>query len=781
MKTKKVKLMITIILTFILIFNISFPVMVKALASDVLISLGTGKYQIEVIKTSTVEDIIKVLGEPKLTTPSAFGGNAYAFYTDDNYNNYLYIETLEDGQIFSYGSIDKTFKTNTYSYGDDYPYSGRMPLCGYFAVDDGINGGIFYNKNALFNGNYTKIMDFYEENYLSDEETYLIGLSKQGILMYNALSKQRGNRDTTPLIFDEETFYINEQFKEFGTSIDEYISEMDLMVAHSKTLGAKFSIEISDAYYMINPCMFADLANDNQYTVFEEKNIGLFDYNLETKKLSAFAISKNVFDRIGKVDYTKEEKEKIEAGREEYKLAMEKLKNSDPVYEIEPVTNSASGLVAGKLTKSKQEGILQYLNAIRVAGGLPKFENNETNNNVAQHKATLLSYRIQELGLDIAHTFEKPEGVTDSFYYTAMGAGQGYSENIGVTNRDIRFNEMVGAINRYLDDSNEYPQTFGHRLALLSSRYKYFGFGISPFVSVNEFSDFQYVYEDCIEAWPSKGVTFMETLAASRFQWTARFVDKYTVQDTTTATIKCLNTGDTWEFTEYEKNDDRWFTCHTDNISSLNNKVIMYDSSIVPQVGYVYEITLHDLKEDETGKDVDYTYRSVFEYADVSNYVDTINSIEIEEPELDKNGEIYQATVGEEIKLNAKIDDTEVIDKKLTWTSSNEDVIEVKQNGKLIIKKESDEPVTIRVSSDANGLLDSIQIKVNEKPAYLKGDLNNDGIINILDITYGYVKLEYDDITDEELERGDVTGEGVYNISDINKMYLYLEGKIDNL
>ena len=148
---------------------------------------------------------------------------------------------------------------------------------------------------------------------------------------------------------------------------------------------------------------------------------------------------------------------------------------------------------------------------------------------------------------------------------------------------------------------------------------------------------------------------------------------------------------------------------------------------------------------------------------------------------LDKDGEIYQTTVGDEIKLNAQIDNTEVIDKKLTWTSSNEDVIEVKQNGKLVIKKESDKPVTIRVSSDANGLSDSIQIKVNEKPAYLKGDLNNDGIINILDITYGYVKLEYDDITDEELERADVTGEGVYNISDINKMYLYLEGKIDNL
>ena len=630
------KKLIVSLMVIVLLFSLSFNIVVNAESSDLLISVGTGNYHIEVTTTTTIDDIKKVLGEPKLTTPSAFGGEAYAFYTDDNYSNYLYIETLEDGQIFSYGSIDKTFKTSTYSYGDDYPYSGQMPLCGYFAVDDGINGGVFYNKYALFNGNYTKIMDFYEENYLSDEETYLIGLSKQGILMYNALSKQRGNRDTTPLIFDEEMFYINEQFKQFDSSINEYLRDMKLDITYMKSIGTKMSINVSYPYYLLNPCMFADMANDNLYTAFEEKNIGIFDYNVKEEKLTAIAISSETFNRNEKIEYTEEEKEKLEVGREEYKLAMEKLKNSDPVYEIEPVTNSASGLVAGKLTKSKQEGILQYVNAIRVAGGLPKFENNETNNNVAQHKATLLSYRSQELGLDIAHTFEKPEGVTDSFYYTAMGAGQGYAENIGVTNRDIRFNEMVGAINRYLDDSTEYPQTFGHRLMLLSSLHRYFGFGISPYASVNEFNGSQYVYEDCIEAWPSKGITFMETLVASRFQWTARFVDKYTVQDTTTATVKCLNTGDTWEFTEQEKTNDRWFACSINGISSLNNKVIMYDSSIVPQAGYVYEITLHGLKDDETGKDVDYTYRSVFEYADVSNYADTINSIEIETPELEK-------------------------------------------------------------------------------------------------------------------------------------------------
>mgnify|MGYP001861401581 CR=1 FL=1 len=218
-----------------------------------------------------------------------------------------------------------------------------------------------------------------------------------------------------------------------------------------------------------------------------------------------------------------------------------------------------------------------------------------------------------------------------------------------------------------------------------------------------------------------------------------------------------------------------------DTISALNNKVIMYDSSIIPQAGYVYEVTIHGLKDDTTGQDVDYTYRAVFEYADTSNYADTINSIEIEEPELDKDGEIYQATLGQEIKLNVKIDNTEVIDKKVTWTSSNEEVIEVKQNGKLIIKKESNEPVTIRVTSDANDLSDSIQIVVNEAPRFLKGDINNDGKITTLDLNYGLAKLLKSNLTEEEEQHGDVTGDGKYTTLDLNKMLGYLLGKIKEL
>ena len=148
----------------------------------------------------------------------------------------------------------------------------------------------------------------------------------------------------------------------------------------------------------------------------------------------------------------------------------------------------------------------------------------------------------------------------------------------------------------------------------------------------------------------------METLASPRFKWTARFVDKYLVLDTTTATIKCLNSGEVWKFTEQEKNNDRWFACSNDSISSLNNKVIMYDSSIVVQPGYVYEITIHGLKNEDTNNIEDYTYRSVFEYADVSNYPTSVNTLSIEIPEntdfkYDEDNEAYMLPIGQEINL----------------------------------------------------------------------------------------------------------------------------------
>ncbi len=711
------KLKISLFILFLLIATISTKD-VYALSSNTLMSLGSGKYYINLTQNTTIDDIIKVLGEPKLETDSAFGGHAYTFYTDNNYSNYLYIETTSNDKIISYGSLDETFETNTYSYGDNYPYDERSPLYGCLYSNNGIVGaGIFYNVAALGGGNYTDVISLYETNYESNPIKYLKGLSQQAILMYNALSFKLGNKDTTPLVYDEEYFYINEQFKEFGTTIREYMLDMDLNISYMKGIGVKSDVEVATrVYYLLNPLLFADLAGNNKYTVFDEKNIAIFDYDYDRKILSAISISDDAFERTEDIDLTDEETTKLAMGRAEYELAIKKFNESSSVYDVNPQVNNASSLVAGKLNKSISEAITAYVNAIRVAAGAPKVQLDSESFEVAQYKATLLSYRYLVLGLDIAHSPEQPSGVSDSFYNTAMGNGKGYLENIGTATSNPNMTSIMNSIDTFLDDSSEIPQLFSHRQKILSNLNKYFGFGYSTNVFTNEFSGIN-EYTNYLEAWPSEGITFMETLLSPRFKWTAQFTDKYTILDTTTATIKCLNTGDTWEFTEQENTTNRWFACHTNSVSYLNNKVVMYDSSIVVQPGYVYEITLHGIKEDSTSKVVDYTYRAAFEYADISNYPTTLTELEIVVPEgtnfiEDEDYDIYMLPVGEEINLGLKIDEN-IVDKKVTWTSSNNKV-KITQNGIIYadgLLDDDEGDVTITVSYDGSNVTDQIIVR----------------------------------------------------------------------
>ena len=768
MKNKKSKIFFSVLVIVLLIFNVSFNVIANAATSDLLISQGTGQYAITVTKTSTVDDIIKVLGEPKLTTPSAFGGEAYSFYTDDNYSNYLYIETTAEGKIISYGSFEPNYKTATYSYGDDYPYSVFKSLMGCIISGGGyVAGGVYYNRSAWEDGiGYSgDIIEAYEERYLSDPITYLKGLAQHGVLMFNAYRKQisylgeEGYEDTTPLRFNEDLFYINEQFKEYGTTLREYMIDTERSSKYMEGLGVSSNVEITRTYYVLNPALFAQKANI-RFAELQEHPNALFDYDINSKVLSVLCFSENTFEDINEVPYTDEEQEKLEAGREEYQKAVQKL-NLEDVYVSDPVTDTASGLVAGEIRNSAKVGILEYVNAIRVAAGVPKLQTRLENYNVAQHKATLLSYRYWELGEDITHSPEQPAGVSDEFYKIAMGNGFGYGENVGTLGSSANGKAMMQSINILLDDSAEIPQLFSHRQKILSNEYQYFGYGISPAIFVNEFSGTNTNYTNFLEAWPSNGVTFMETLVSPSFQWTAQFIDKYTVLDTTTATVECLNTGETWEFKEQENTSDRWFACHTNSVSSLNNKVVIYDSDIVPQAGYVYKITLHGLEEKATSREVDFSYRAVFEYADINNYPDSIGSLSLEVPEdLEQNGNSYTATVRKEIKLNAIIDNKEALEKKMTWTSSNPDLIEVTQNGTLTIKKESDTPVTIRVVNDKTGLSDEIQIKTI-KLNLLKGDMDKNGRITPYDaLLINVIYEQRRTPTAEELEIGDIDGNG---------------------
>ena len=690
--------------------------LIYAADPDLLISVGTGAYKINVNKDSSINSIISVLGQPKLKTESAFGGHAYTFYTDSNYSNYLYIETTFDEKIISYGSVDPTFTTNTYSYNDPYPYTANNSLLGCICLGTGNNVGaaVFYNRTALTNGTVARVLSLFKDTYVTNETKYLKGISQHGVLMFNAFSKRLGKNVT--LNFDEDLFYVNEQLKEFNSSIREYLIEMNKISAYSIGLGVEQNIELSNgSYYLLNPLLFANMArNTLNGSDFSRRNIAIFDYNSSKKLLTGVAVSSDLFDIADTVTLTTEEQSKLSSGRYEYNKAIENLNKESAIYDIIPVYSSPSGLIAGKLKASKVQGITDYINAIRVAGGIPKLSVDLDMFDVSQHISTLLTYRYVSLGLTITHMPAKPAGVSDTYYNQAIGYGKGYSENIGFSANSVAsVNNMISYMNFFVDDSFESPQLFSHRTKLLNSKYSKFGFGISYMIGANEFGGTQANDGVIVEAWPSNGITFLETLINRRFDWTVKFVNKYTVKNNSTASIKCLNTGQIWNFNNgYEKTSTRWFECSTEQISMLNNKVIMYDSTIVPEPGYVYEITINGLQNNNTGAIESYTYRAAFEYADLDNYPTSISEISIKLPtEIVKvdDSDVYYVPVNEEIKFGANVD-TSATDKKVTWISSNPNAVTVTQNGTVIANYLITEPVTITVCYDGTNITDQIQV-----------------------------------------------------------------------
>ena len=696
---KKLRIMITLLvfLGVSIFFNQVF-----ALTSNDLISVGSGNYAITVSKTSTIQDIINVLGEPKLVTESAFGGYAYAFYTDDNYSNYLYIETMANGQIISYGSVDPTYKTNTYSYGEKYNYYENGVLHGCISNVDGyIKGAVHYNKSI---GEYSEIFGIFKSNYDSNPTKYLRGLSEQSVLMYNAFSTAMGY--STHLQFNEDFFYTNEQFKEFGTSIREYLMDLG-KTNYIKAIGNKENTELSNgSFYIMNPMEFASLAITNRGANYGEKTIAIFDYNYDTKLLSAISVGEDVFKRYDAVELTSEENSKLAAGREKYAEAIEKLYAESGLYDVEPQSKNVSSMVAGVLKQSKKEGITAYVNAIRVAAGLPEVSLNEDAFLVAQHISTLISYRLTELDLPIQHYPPQPEGLSDEYYNIAVRHEMGFAENLGYSATSSTEKTMMNHINLFLDDSSESPQVFSHRAKILDPGYTKFGYGISPYTFANEFGGSQST-DIFLEAWPAEGITFIESLASDskRFKWTARFLDKYTVTTNTTVTVKCLNTDETWEYTEEvgDTNSSVYFKRFTDSIQSINNKVVFYNSSIVPENGYVYQITVHNLQNNNTGATEDYTYRSVFEYADEANMPVTEGALSItpdSEYIYKVSEDVYKIPIGTQVKFKA-VSDESVTDNKVTWSSSNPNV-KITQNGIIVAEGALDEEVTIKVKYDGS-------------------------------------------------------------------------------
>jgi len=627
--------------------TISIPVKAEASVDGKLITVG-GK---TVTKNMKIDDVKKMFGEPKLTTPSYWDGYAYTFYGKD-YSDYLYLETDSDGKIVCYGSVSPGFETNKYSYGEKVnPYA----RAGCEAKDDDgkLYAVIYYTKFHL--DAYKRFTENLTENNRN--------LCKHAVEMWNAISYLYGYKTAT--YFDEKLFNIGAQLADNHSDLYDYCKSTNQSSCYQLMTGRKATFL---EYFYPNPLEFAK--NARNYECQKGNAIGFMYYpsgeeNDDYWIMEGF-VNKELLADWKSVAYTEREKELLENSRKYYTNSVNTVNSMKSYYEIKPSYDSIKNIEGGKLSKEVAKGAVDYLNAIRVGAGLNPLEYSEQLSMDAQCKSTYTVYLAKNnIKNSSPHNPPKVEGLSDE-YYSKCQSGNG--ENLyscGIISTSI-----IDSISSALDDSQGTGQYYnrGHRYNLLNPEWKYIGVGNTLQQACHKLSGTQSSNVDVV-AWPPKGITISESGFSPSGMWTCQFYNKLKPTADTTITIECLNSNKKWKI-------DPNNLLENQNYERSGDLISYSDDSIVFKIGGVYQIT-YDYLTDANGNETSYSYRTVYEKAYIGSEEEKVpQSIK-----LDKTSE--KVLLGTTSKLIAKVSPDNIKNKRIYFASNNKEVATVNECGEI--------------------------------------------------------------------------------------------------
>ena len=627
--------------------TISIPVKAEASVDGKLITVG-GK---TVTKNMKIDDVKKMFGEPKLTTPSYWDGYAYTFYGKD-YSDYLYLETDSDGKIVCYGSVSPGFETNKYSYGEKVnPYA----RAGCEAKDDDgkLYAVIYYTKFHL--DAYKRFTENLTENNRN--------LCKHAVEMWNAISYLYGYKTAT--YFDEKLFNIGAQLADNHSDLYDYCKSTNQSSCYQLMTGRKATFL---EYFYPNPLEFAE--NARNYECPKGNAIGFMYYpageeNDDYWIMEGF-VNKELLADWKSVAYTEREKELLENSRKYYINSVNTVNSMKSYYEIKPSYDSIKNIEGGKLSKEVAKGAVDYLNAIRVGAGLNPLEYSEQLSMDAQCKSTYTVYLAKNnIKNSSPHNPPKVEGLSDE-YYSKCQSGNG--ENLyscGIISTSI-----IDSISSALDDSQGTGQYYnrGHRYNLLNPEWKYIGVGNTLQQACHKLSGTQSSNVDVV-AWPPKGITISESGFSPSGMWTCQFYNKLKPTADTTITIECLNSNKKWKI-------DPNNLLENQNYERSGDLISYSDDSIVFKIGGVYQIT-YDHLTDANGNETSYSYRTVYEKAYIGSEEEKVpQSIK-----LDKTSE--KVLIGTTSKLIAKVSPDNIKNKRIYFASNNKEVATVNECGEI--------------------------------------------------------------------------------------------------
>ena len=631
------------------ILTISIPVKAEASVDGKLITVG-GK---TVTKNMKIDDVKKMFGEPKLTTPSYWDGYAYTFYGKD-YSDYLYLETDSDGKIVCYGSVSPGFETNKYSYGEKVnPYA----RAGCEAKDDDgkLYAVIYYTKFHL--DAYKRFTENLTENNRN--------LCKHAVEMWNAISYLYGYKTAT--YFDEKLFNIGAQLADNHSDLYDYCKSTNQSSCYQLMTGRKATFL---EYFYPNPLEFAE--NARNYECPKGNAIGFMYYptgeeNDDYWIMEGF-VNKELLADWKSVAYTEREKELLENSRKYYTNSVNTVNSMKSYYEIKPSYDSIKNIEGGKLSKEVAKGAVDYLNAIRVGAGLNPLEYSEQLSMDAQCKSTYTVYLAKNnIKNSSPHNPPKVEGLSDE-YYSKCQSGNG--ENLyscGIISTSI-----IDSISSALDDSQGTGQYYnrGHRYNLLNPEWKYIGVGNTLQQACHKLSGTQSSNVDVV-AWPPKGITISESGFSPSGMWTCQFYNKLKPTADTTITIECLNSNKKWKIDPNNLLENQDY-----NYERSGDLISYSDDSIVFKIGGVYQIT-YDHLTDANGNETSYSYRTVYEKAYIGSEEEKVpQSIK-----LDKTSE--KVLLGTTSKLIAKVSPDNIKNKRIYFASNNKEVATVNECGEI--------------------------------------------------------------------------------------------------
>lgn len=631
------------------ILTISIPVKAEASVDGKLITVG-GK---TVTKNMKIDDVKKMFGEPKLTTPSYWDGYAYTFYGKD-YSDYLYLETDSDGKIVCYGSVSPGFETNKYSYGEKVnPYA----RAGCEAKDDDgkLYAVIYYTKFHL--DAYKRFTENLTENNRN--------LCKHAVEMWNAISYLYGYKTAT--YFDEKLFNIGAQLADNHSDLYDYCKSTNQSSCYQLMTGRKATFL---EYFYPNPLEFAE--NARNYECPKGNAIGFMYYptgeeNDDYWIMEGF-VNKELLADWKSVAYTEREKELLENSRKYYTNSVNTVNSMKSYYEIKPSYDSIKNIEGGKLSKEVAKGAVDYLNAIRVGAGLNPLEYSEQLSMDAQCKSTYTVYLAKNnIKNSSPHNPPKVEGLSDE-YYSKCQSGNG--ENLyscGIISTSI-----IDSISSALDDSQGTGQYYnrGHRYNLLNPEWKYIGVGNTLQQACHKLSGTQSSNVDVV-VWPTKGITISESGFSPSGMWTCQFYNKLKPTADTTITIECLNSNKKWKIDPNNLLENQDY-----NYERSGDLISYSDDSIVFKIGGVYQIT-YDHLTDANGNETSYSYRTVYEKAYIGSEEEKVpQSIK-----LDKTSE--KVLLGTTSKLIAKVSPDNIKNKRIYFASNNKEVATVNECGEI--------------------------------------------------------------------------------------------------